>query len=229
MRKLKQDGKNDTLGGRARDELRRAIMSGQFQPGEKITIRSIASALNISLTPAREALFNLAAEGVLDLKENGSLYIPALDRARIDELAKIRISLECLAARDAIKNITPKEIAELAETHDRLAQANKQKNFKAVIRLNWEFHFAIYEAARLPTLYRMIEACWLKTGTYLNLIYPSFGDSDAGISNHKQMMDAIGTRNSDELVSAIRRDIELSSSALLASVAESSPEESVSA
>ena len=68
MRKLKGDSaRPDTLGSRARDEVKRAIMSGRFRPGEKITIRALAAALNISITPAREALAILAAEGVLDI------------------------------------------------------------------------------------------------------------------------------------------------------------------
>ena len=93
MRKLKGNSAPETLGGRARDELKKAIISGEFMPGETVTIRALASTLNISIMPAREALVNLAAEGVLDLKDNRSLSIPSLTPKWVREIERIRVCL----------------------------------------------------------------------------------------------------------------------------------------
>jgi DNA-binding GntR family transcriptional regulator len=218
MKKLKHDGRVETLGVRAREELRAAIMSGQFRPGEKITLRSVAAALNISLTPAREALFNLAAEGALEFRENRSVYIPKLDRDRIEEITKTRVALETLAAREAITKLEPREIAALSQIHERLIAADGQKRFKAVIRLNWEFHFGLYRGARMPMLLKMIEGCWLKSGSYLNVIYPAFGEVEAGIANHRLMMDAVARGDGEALAASLRRDIEFAAQALIAAV-----------
>jgi len=213
--KLKAVGRTETLGVRAREELRAAIMSGAFRPGEKITLRAVAGALNVSLTPAREALFNLAAEGVLDMGDNRSVYVPELDRARIEELTRIRVALETLAAREALDRMTPEEASHLEHLHGTLEAANADRRFKAVIRLNWEFHFALYRAARMPMLLKLIEGCWLKSGSYLNVIYPAYGEAEAGIANHRAMMAAVSAGDAEALGTAVARDIALAAAALL--------------
>jgi DNA-binding GntR family transcriptional regulator len=218
--KLKPVDRGETLGRRAREELRAAIMSGAFRPGEKITLRSVASALDISLTPAREALFNLVAEGALDMGENRSVYVPELDAARIEELTKMRVALETLAAREAVARLTSAEAEHIARLHEQLLAANTDKRFKAVIRLNWEFHFALYRAARMPMLLKLVEGCWLKSGSYLNVIYPAFGGTEAGIANHHAMMKAVTARDPEALGIALARDIDLAAATLLAAIGE---------
>ena len=104
--------KTETLGVRVREQLRHAIMAGLFTPGEKLTLRAVAASLGVSLTPAREALFNLVAEGILELGGNGSIYIPKLDGEAITELTKIRMSLESLAAREALPNLKCEDFSE---------------------------------------------------------------------------------------------------------------------
>jgi len=210
--------RTETLGVRVREQLRRAIMAGLFKPGEKLTLRAVAASLGVSLTPAREALFNLAAEGVLELGDNGSIYIPRLDADRIGELTKVRISLESLATREAMPNLTPKDIIEIGAINDQLIEANQQKNYKLLIELNWSFHFSIYEAARMPFLVKMIESCWLRTGSYINIIYPDFAKTDAGVLNHIAIIRAIREGNSEAAAQAIARDIEFASQAFHAAV-----------
>lgn len=209
-----------TLGRRVRDELRAAIMAGRFGPGEKLTIRAVASSLGVSLTPAREALYNLAAEGALELADNGSVYVPVLTRARIEELTKIRSSLEGLAAREAAPRISDADIARAEEINDLLVKADSRKDYARLIDLNWQFHFVIYEASGMPHLIHMIEGCWLKTGSYLNIIYPDFGGSSKGIKNHKKMISALRARDPEKLSSTVCRDIEFAAGALLAMISQ---------
>jgi len=210
--------RTETLGVRVREQLRHAIMAGLFKPGEKLTLRAVAASLGVSLTPAREALFNLAAEGILELGSNGSIYIPRLDEDGIRELIKVRVSLEGLAAREAMPNLTQENTIEISGLNDQLIEANQNKDYKRLIDLNWMFHFSIYEAAGMPFLVRMIESCWLRTGSYLNLIYPDFAKTDTGILNHIAIIRAIRERDADALANAIIHDIEFSSQALFAAM-----------
>ncbi len=207
--------RTETLGKKVRDELRAAIMAGRFQPGEKLTIRAVASALNVSLTPAREALYNLAAEGALEMRVNGSVYVPTLTSQRIDELTKIRKSLEGLAAREAALKIGDDGIQEARAINDTLLAADAKKDYPSLFGLNWKFHFLIYQAADMPQLLRMIEGCWLMTGSYLNTIYPDFGRRSTGINNHKRIIAALEARDPDELSDAVCQDIAFSAQVLM--------------
>lgn len=212
--------RTETLGVRVRDQLRHAIMAGLFKPGEKLTLRAVAGSLGVSLTPAREALFNLAAEGVLELGSNGSIYIPRLDEENIRELVKIRCSLESLAAREAAPNITRDDIIEISSINDRLIEANREKNYTLLTELNWIFHFTIYEASKMPLLVKMIESCWLRTGSYIKTIYPAFSNTDDGILNHIAIIRAVREGNPQAIADAIAHDIEFSSQAFYRAVRE---------
>ena len=217
MRKLKSNSTSETLGEQACQELRTAIMSGEFRPGEKITIRALAQALNISITPAREALVNLAAEGALEMTDNRTACIPQLDSAGVIELKKIRTSLEGLAAREASPNIRKNDLNRLLRIHSDLAKANEERDFKAVIRLNYEFHFTIYERANMPNLVKLIEICWVQIGSYLRRIYPRFADTD-GIVHHEAILLALQEQSPEKLARSIVEDIEFSLNSLLESM-----------
>jgi len=217
VRKLKDSStRPESLGLQARNEVKRAIMSGRFRPGEKITIRALAAALNISITPAREALANLVAEGVLDVSGSGTISIPSLNEARVQELAKLRESLEALAAREACRNLSDRDLEHLERLHGRLVKAHADRNYSEVIGVNWEFHFALYRRAKMPLLLKMIEACWLQAGSYLNIIYPAYGQISDGIQNHRAILDAAERRKPNEIAAAVIRDIELAAQSLLA-------------
>ena len=220
LQSIKPVRKAASLGKQVRDELRTAIMAGRFRPGEKLTIRAVASALGVSLTPAREALYNLAAEGALELAANGSVYVPTLTAERVRELTKIRLALEGLAAREAAERIADRDIARAEKLNSALVAADDRKNYAQVIRLNWQFHFAIYGASAMPHLLRMIEGCWLMTGSYLNIIYPDFGRADDGVNNHREILEALKARDPDRLAGAVCRDIEFAASALMAMIAD---------
>lgn len=205
-----------TLADRAREQLRSTIMAGRFEPGQKLTIRSVAKALNVSLTPAREALYGLASEGALDSGPNGTVSIPVFDEERVRELLVIRRALEGAAAREAIVNISNDAIREISAINDQLVEANNSRNYKKLMWLNWRFHFQIYREARMPTLLRMIENSWLKTGAYLNVLYPVYGESDQGLHNHEDIISALEARDGEALAKAVRADIEMAAQALLA-------------
>ncbi len=207
--------RTETLGKKVRGELRAAIMAGRFRPGEKLTIRAVASALNVSLTPAREALYNLAAEGALEMRANGSVYVPTLTMERIDELTKIRTSLEGLAAREAAVKVSDHDVAEARSINDMLVAADEEEDYPSLFGLNWRFHFLIYQAADMPQLLRMIEGCWLMTGSYLNMIYPDYGRRSDGINNHNRIIEALEARNPDDLAAAVCQDIDFAARVLM--------------
>jgi len=218
LKKFAPVERTETLGSRVREELRSAIMAGRFEPGEKLTLRAVADALEVSLTPAREALYNLVSEGALEVGPNGSVYVPKLDEARIGELTKIRLSLEGLAAKEAAANLDEETTDRIVADNDALIEANRKGDYQRVITLNWKVHFGIYEAARMPMLTRMIESCWLMTGSYLNVMYPTFGEVDEGIRNHVAIIEAVKARDGKAMSQAVCRDIRYAANALQAMI-----------
>ena len=199
--------RGDTLANQVCDRLREALISGVFAPGEKITIRAVARALGASPTPARDALSILAAEAALEPGPNRSLFVPYLSVERFRELIRIRLALEGLAGEEAASAATHEQISSVARANAELEGATDDRDFKKVMQKNREFHFGIYGAANMPSLTRIIESLWLRTGSYLNLIYPEFGIAHKGIENHERAVAALRARNGKELRAAIENDI----------------------
>jgi len=78
----------------ADQQLRRAILRGDFAPGEVLKISALEKQLNVSATPLREALRNLATDGLVDLHSHGSARVASVDTDEAVELYEIRLLLE---------------------------------------------------------------------------------------------------------------------------------------
>ncbi len=156
------------------DELGALIRGGQFAPGEKITIRNLAKDFSMSPTPVREALYRLISEGVLQGEANRSAFIPLLTPEQIAELKDIRLHIECFAAERAALRGTSEIATRLRKTSAKLKKARAAGDRRADLALVYTFQFELYAACDMPNLIRIINSLWLKTGPYLNLLFPHY-------------------------------------------------------
>ena len=91
-------GSHETQRERVYHQIKLALMAGDYEPGQKITIAAVAAALGVSATPVREALRRLAAERALVMYPNRSVLVPRLSREEVLNIRAIRQQLEALAA-----------------------------------------------------------------------------------------------------------------------------------
>ncbi len=124
------------------DSLREALTAGRFVPGQKLTFRFVAGALGVSLTPVREALRRLVAEGAFEMQPNRSVRVPLMTRARILELRDIRIALEGLAAEKAAERASKQQIGRLRRIALEIATARSAGDSVTDRLKVREFHFA---------------------------------------------------------------------------------------
>jgi DNA-binding GntR family transcriptional regulator len=203
-----------TLYERVYEELRSAIMSARFAPGETLTIRGLAQQLGTSVMPAREALRRLATEGAIEVLPNRSIRIPLMNRSRLDEICSIRQLLEGEAASLAAKQATAAELAGIEALNLEFVAQAKLNAVAKMLHANQRFHFVIYSAARSPTLLSLIGMLWLQTGPWL--MEPLRRTLDRGesrnyigvsIAHHQELIDALATRDSVRAALAVRADI----------------------
>jgi len=191
--------RGDTLTDQAEASLRQALISGGFAPGESLTIRALATMLNISVTPAKDAIIRLIAERVMEWGPRRTALVPELTLESIHEIYTIRLALESTAAVCAMPFFDEEALAELQEISDELEKMLSRGDYKNVLKNNHDFHFAIYRRANLPILLGIIEGMWLRMGPSLNLLYqnsPTKEWARAGIGFHQEIIDAI--RSGDE-------------------------------
>lgn len=91
-----------THANRVYDSLRRDIVDGRFQAGEKLTINSLKNAYNVGLSPLREALNRLATYGLLVQENQRGFRVPDLSRSELQDITLTRRKLECMALEQAI-------------------------------------------------------------------------------------------------------------------------------
>jgi DNA-binding GntR family transcriptional regulator len=197
----------ETLTDQTYWRIRRAIMGGHLAPGEKITVRGIASALGVSLTPAREAIGRLVAERVLVQSLNRTVEVPRMTMAAYEEIYRIRFLLEGFAAEMAIENIDAAGLKRLQGIHQEHSKAIERGDVKKVLQKNEDFHFEIYRASGMPTLVSIIEGLWSQIGPTLNLLYPRYLTQPKGNRNHRRAIEAIIARDGTALRQAIEQDL----------------------
>jgi len=169
-----------TLRDQATRELRRMLMTGRFEPGQRLTIRGLAETLGVSMTPVREAVARLAAERAIEAEPNRWMRIPLLSAGELRELRDIRVALEGLATERAAARMTPALLEELAAREAEIVALRKGGEPKARIAAIHRLHFTIYRASAMPALVEMIEGLWLRSGPYVNLLFPGYTAQERG-------------------------------------------------
>ncbi|CAN7145453.1 GntR family transcriptional regulator [Cupriavidus necator] len=194
-------------------QLRDLLISGQMMPGEQISLRNIAAALNVSVMPVREAVHRLVAEQALELTPNRALRVPRMSVSQFEEITKIRIQLEGLATATAAERISDEELKQVQALHRRFADemSKRSPDGADVIAANQAFHFAVYAAARMPILLQMIESQWLRIGPILNHDLRSGSrrvEERVAVKHHDNLIEALRRHDSAAACAALRGDIE---------------------
>jgi len=202
---------HETLGERVTGELRALLIAGRLAPGEKLSLRRVAEALGVSMMPVREAVSRLAADKALEVLPGRAVRVPVLTLAQFRELTRIRLVVEGFAAEEATKVITDAQIAVVAQ-HEAafLAAAKDPPDPAAAVGANRDLHFALYEAAGMPSLIEMISRLWLKAGPILNLDMrhePRRLDGGSAVVAHAQLLDALRRRDPAAARQALVEDI----------------------
>uniref|UniRef100_UPI003561F0F7 GntR family transcriptional regulator n=1 Tax=Phaeovulum sp. TaxID=2934796 RepID=UPI003561F0F7 len=137
--------------------LRQQIMHGELKPGQALTLRGLGKAYGVSMTPAREALRQLVAEGALMLSSSGRIATPELSQERIEELAALRALIEPELASRALPRAHLALIDRLSAINTANAEAVAKHDAVAYVRTNLEFHRTLYLRAQAPAMLAIIE------------------------------------------------------------------------
>lgn len=210
-----------TVAERVYQELKDYLAAGQLMPGQKLTLRELATALGVSPMPVREAVGRLTAEGALEVLPNRRIRVPLLAKARFNELLRIRIALEGLAVTEAVAKIRESDIDRMDELNREFAAEMEKPEPDPVrlFRLNKDLHFILYEAADAPVLLSLIETIWLQVGPVLHL---SLRRRVRGIASnpsaalHKSLTRALRRRDPEGARKALAADLTRAATQILA-------------
>lgn len=105
------------------DVLRKAIITGQLEPGERYSVEKLADTFKVSRTPVREALLTLAGQGMVKFERNRGVVIQRTTIHELGEVFQLRLLLEVPATRYATERMTPERLEELQQALRRMHEA----------------------------------------------------------------------------------------------------------
>ena len=198
----------ETVQERVYGVLRDRLMRGGFEPGQKLKIAELASALGTSAMPVREALNRLAAERAIESLPNRSVKVPSLSKDALHDLMETRFAVEGLAVARAAANMTPETLARLRELIAAQSETDSEHISEASAEQNRAFHFTIYKQSGSAVLLPIIESLWLQFGPYLRVASERFdGREGRGTNFHVEIVAALERGDGKAARAALESDI----------------------
>src|ERR1700753_805584 len=180
----------------AHTQLRDALLAGRFEPGASLTLRFLAENFGVSITPVRDAVTRLVAQGILQLGPRNSAIVPQLTASELKHFTVVRCALEGRAAREAAENADRKACKRLED-----------RQLDSYLDHHRQFHFEIYAMSGIPILVDMIENMWLRCGPALSFVIPQYALSLRGSDHHQAALDGILKGDGDAAEAAVIADI----------------------
>lgn len=186
--------------------LRARVMHGELPPGQALTLRGIGRDFNVSMTPAREAVQRLVAEGALTLSASGRVATPELSNDRIEELASIRALLEPELASRALPRAHPALIDRMEAINAAISDAVGRGDAVSYVRTNLEFHRTLYLRAQSPAMLALVETLWLQLGPTMRVLYGRLRRNTPP-PHHRMILAALKAGDDPGLRLALRTDV----------------------
>ncbi|WP_240939379.1 GntR family transcriptional regulator [Diaphorobacter sp. HDW4A] len=193
-----------------------AIRMGTLQPGSRIIAEDIATELDMSRMPIREALRRLSAEGLISLRTNRGAVVKKLSREEVCEIFEMRAVLEGLAASMAVKNATASDIKELELLLARLRAV--QNDLPLWITAHREFHEKISALSRAPRILAQITSLHALIEPLMRVWIESSPESKNVNSVHERILEVMKSGDATEMEKLIKKHSRVTAEVILKSM-----------
>ncbi len=177
------------------DIIRENIVSGNVNPGEKVNEYQVAKLLNISRPPIREAFRLLAAEGLITLVPRKGAFVSKFSIEEVKEIYEMKSMMESFAVRLAIPTVGKRKVSTLDSINNSMEEKIKQNNFKAILKLNIEFHRKMIKMSKNKKLIRFYESIVLSIRRYQRVGLSAPTSWEISLQEHKNIVEAIRSEN----------------------------------
>lgn len=169
--------------------LRRAILTGDVAPGSRLVLANLASELDISPTPLREALQTLAAEGLVEIRPQRGARVTPVSRKDVEDLYRTRLGLEPPAIEKSVERADDKYMESIQQRFVPLVEAYRRDPTIAESP-HRDFHLALVSNCGSRWTLRIIEMLLDNAARYRLLSTHTRGGAEAIITEHEEIMNA---------------------------------------
>jgi DNA-binding GntR family transcriptional regulator len=209
-----------TLSDRVRRRLADQIISGGLKPGQELDEKSLAEAFNVSRTPVREALRQLAASELVEWRPHQSAIVATITIPKMVEMFEVMAEIEGFCGRLAARRMTPGERKNLLLRHRKCLQYVKAGDREGYHALNKPFHEAIYAGSHNRYLMDQAQSLYRRLAPYRAYQLQQPQALQRAFQEHQQIVDAIMAGDGDTayglLFDHVRLDSDLFSDLVVA-------------
>ncbi len=202
------------------DRLRSQILEGHLKPGEWLRQERIAQEQGVSQMPVREALKQLATEGLVEHVPYRGVRVVEFSPEDVEDLYACRAFIEGMAARHAAAHITDVELAQMEALHHAMVRCDFPGELSEYRELNRRFHSLIFTASRRSYLVRTLAQLWAAFPTMLwsnipRVAVTSVPERDEpDLAEHAEIVAALMARDPERAERAVRYHIETAGTTL---------------
>ncbi|MBC9927021.1 MULTISPECIES: GntR family transcriptional regulator [unclassified Leucobacter] len=194
------------------DQLRESIIEGAFAPGDQINEAQVASQLNVSRGPVREALHRLVQEGLLLARPNRGVFVQELSVRDVAEVYEAREVIECAAA-EIITKLEPERRNALADSLesviDRMSVALAKDDWAGLGRIDLEFHTELVADSGNTRLVRAYATLATEALICLRHFPGAYPKPDRVVAGHREISDLLRSGDMTELHLVLHRHLSL--------------------
>lgn len=187
--------------------LRRAILMGELEPGERLMELQLTERLGVSRTPIREAIRKLELEGLVVMAPRRGAAVAKITEKDLQDVLEVRCSLEELAVELACERITAEEISELRECIGAFRKATEGNDVTAIAEQDVRFHDIIFTATNNNRLVQMLSNLREQMYRYRVEYLKDTDTHGQLLSEHEEILRRLERRETGEAKEAIRRHI----------------------
>lgn len=188
------------------DYLRERIISGVYPRGSRLKQAEIAEDLKLSITPVREALKLLVAEGYVSGDSYRGARVVPFDPDSSAEILQLRLLLESQLVRGVVQNITSQDLSDLHALGEEFAAAFAAGDRPLARGINYRFHRRMYDIAKQPQTLHFVQILWARYP--FDLINASHNRGDEAVAEHNEILQALATGDATAAMIAMRKHIE---------------------
>lgn len=209
-----------------RETIEEQIATGQLLPGCALDEATLIEQHGVSRTPVREALIQLAAEGLIEIRPRRGAVVTSIGPGRLIEMFEVMAELEAMCGRLAARRMREGERAELVKAHEACELARAQQDSDAYFYCNERFHAAIYAGSHNGFLGEQTLQLHRRLRPYRRLQLRVRNRMGSSFTEHDAIVRAILAGDADATAVALRAHVVVQGERfgdLLASLAELAP------
>ncbi|GAB3078869.1 GntR family transcriptional regulator [Micromonospora schwarzwaldensis] len=187
--------------------LRAAIIAGQIRPGTLYSAPTLAARFGVSPTPVREAILDLAKEGLITIVKNKGFRIRSLSERELDEITQIRELLEIPVVADQVGRLSAEQLKELGVLADAIVVAAGRGDVVAYVEADNAFHLTLLRTGGNQRLVDTVADLRSRTRLYGLDSLRETGQLVASADEHVELVTLLSAGDRDAVVDAMRRHL----------------------